>query len=230
MSITLNARTETVVLYQDDDMHRINDLSAAVMAAIAHRETARARRDELRERLADAPVSMGEESPLTELDELVEKAEEAATVAAEAHDAFVNEAADRAAKVKVRALPRKPWRSLKLKHPMRMVTTFQVVKDAEGNETSVPVENPHDEDVVHGFNIETMADDLVPVAVDELGQFATPADRDAFLDGLSDPDFSRIYSMAILLNSVGARAPKAGASSLLGLTGAEISTLRARSA
>lgn len=223
MSITLDTRTETVVLYQDDDMHRIDELAAQALAAVAHREEARARRDVLREQLEDAPRFGGDEDPVTALDALVEVADEAAKAAAEAHDTFVNEAAERAAKVKVRALPRKQWRALKLAHPMRVIATPETKTDATGTEVLVYTEQPHDDDQAYGFNTETMPDALVPPALDELGQFATPAARDAFIDGLSEPDFKRIYDWAVYLSDRSGRAPKAEASSLLAQIGAATS-------
>lgn len=103
--------------------------------------------------------------------------------AAKAHDEFVTEATPRAESIDMQPLPRKKWREIVTAHPPR-----------EGNDT----------DRFYGFNYETMGDDLVPASI------VAPeyAKADDFLDSLSDGQFSKLFSAAVLLNR-GGDAPKA---------------------
>lgn len=115
--------------------------------------------------------------------------------------------------VKLTALSRKAWRTLLAAHPPR-----QDVRDGEGEVTqSWP------EDRQAGFNTETIADPLVVVSVDLEGQFDTEDERHAFVDDLSDPAFSRLYSEAVRLNTEAGPDPKFSASSWLEQTSAVMS-------
>jgi hypothetical protein len=98
------------------------------------------------------------------------------------------EAKPRAVLVTVKALGRRQWRSLIEAHPPR-----------EGNR----------EDDMHGgiANINTLQDPLVVASITE-PEFPTPADRDDFLDALSDADFTSIFRAAFALNRVPGGDPK----------------------
>jgi hypothetical protein len=117
----------------------------------------------------------------------------AVNTAAKALNAFMDKANRRAAKVLIRPLPRKSraglpsYRDLVLKHPPR--------EDDE-------------RDKARGFNVDAMADDLVPHSIVD-GQFATTQQRDDFLDGLSEGYFTQIFWEAINLNERMSPDPKA---------------------
>lgn len=100
--------------------------------------------------------------------------------------AACEEAEPRAVIVVVKALGRRQWRSLVATHPVR-----------EGEK----------EDEALGVNAESFPDALVPPSIAE-PEWPTPADRDAFLDALSDADFNRIFRAAFVLNRVPADDPK----------------------
>jgi len=134
--------------------------------------------------------------------------------AAKAYDEFVAEAAERGVKVTLHAMGRKAWGELLAKHPVREET----VTDAEGVVTTTP----HELDSHYGFNYETLGDDLVPASIAP-GQFDTNAERDNFLDNLSDGEFSRLYSAAVPLNQSAGADPKARLSSRLVPTSVETS-------
>jgi hypothetical protein len=126
---------------------------------------------------------------------------EVKTRAAE-YDAAVAEAVERGQTVLVEALPRKTFRGLVVEHPPR---------------------EDNDQDANWGFNYETLCDALVPASLPLVdretaeAQFGSEAERQEFLESLSDGDFSRIYSAAIKVNQGGVPDPKASLSSRLGL-------------
>ena len=86
----------------------------------------------------------------------------------------------------VQALGRRQWRSLVAEHGPR---------DGEK------------EDEYLGVNADTFPDALVPLSLAE-PEFPSHADRDAFLDALSDADFNRLFRAAFTLNRVPADDPK----------------------
>ncbi len=184
MTEDLTRPYEDVYLWTPADRVHLNELQEALDSAFA---AAGAQ--------ADAPVLMSDESPNETVREL----------AAEL-DVFVTEAKTRARVVRMTALARRPWRALKAKHPIRMVS--HTTKNAEGVEETV--ERPHVVDEARGFNVETMADDLVPESIAFEGN---TTDRDAFLDGLSEPDFDSLYVAALRMNAAGFTPPKAEYSS-----------------
>lgn len=147
--------------------------------------------------MADAPQTMDEDAPEAEL-----------RAAAAAIDEFVTEAKSRARVVRMIALPRRKWRALKDAHPVRMVTTKTT--DAEGVESST--EKPNEADERHGFNVESIADELVAECLDP-SAFDTPGQRADFLDDLSEPDFDTLYGAALRVNIGGFAPPKAEFSS-----------------
>jgi len=140
-----------------------------------------ARIDELRGDLARAKLSSDGAKRVGDTDGDVAAARAALTLAYE-------EAKPRAVWITVKALGRHQWRSLLQEHPPR-----------EGN---------RDDDNYGGVaNISTLQDPLVVASIVE-PEWPTPADRDAFLDGLSDADFISIFRAAFTLNRTPGGDPK----------------------
>lgn len=184
---------EDAYLWTPADRLRLRELHEAMHSATITAVQAASSR----EAASDAPKTM-DEDPSTE----THAAELVARDAASELDEFITEAKTRARVVRMVALPRKPWRALKESHPIRMVETK--TKDAEGVETTA--EKPHQLDAVRGFNVETMADDLVAESIEFDGSNAA---RDAFLDSLSEPDFNSLYAAALNVNTGFFTPPKA---------------------
>lgn len=138
--------------------------------------------------------------------------------AAEAYDSFLAEAVERAEMVGITALPGRKWRELMASHPPRPAVT-----DDEGD-----VVQSFPQDQREGFNVETIAQPLVVASVD-LDQFDDEAEREAWVDDLDDPKFSRLYSAAVRINTRGGPDPKFSASSWLDQTSAVMSRLAAQS-
>lgn len=112
-----------------------------------------------------------------------------------AFDAFVDEAAERAVEVHLQAMGRKPFRALLSEHPARQV------EGADGK----PVD--HDDDVDYGANTETMFEPLMAASI-IAPEFDSPAERQAFLDDLSDGDSERLFATAFWLNRSPGGDPK----------------------
>lgn len=107
-------------------------------------------------------------------------------IAAREHDEFKREATERAVTVTVQALRRRQWRSLVDEHLPR--------KDAPVDER-------------FGVNLKTFPDALVPISITEPA-FDTPADRDDFLDSLSDQQFEDVFWAAFGVNRRGGADPQ----------------------
>lgn len=133
----LKPQTKTVVLYQGDDLARIDELQEAVASAISQGKPE-----------GDASATMDEADPSQD--------------AAKAHDDFVTEAETRAVKIEVQVLGRRQWRSLVAEHPPRMETK---TVPGEGDEPAKVTEVVHSDDATVGFNTESMADPLVAASV-----------------------------------------------------------------
>ncbi|HET7689336.1 MAG TPA: hypothetical protein VFK41_03090 [Nocardioidaceae bacterium] len=122
--------------------------------------------------------------------------------AAEEYDAFVLEATGRAVKVELQQLRHKLWRKLVLANPPR---------------------DDEEDDKEYGFDIDAMAEALLPYVDDEdpeqrtiiSPQFETREALQEFIDDLSHGDFQRLYSAAYLLNVDSGGDPKADMSSRL---------------
>lgn len=137
------------------------------------------------------------------------------TETVEAFDGFMDAAAERAMKVGLTALHRKEYRKLRNEHPPRMID------GPEGPTT-------HPEDFANGFNEETFGDVIVAACMvefatksenpDEIPTFGDRPAAEAFLDELSDGDFSQLYSAAVSLNQGVGPDPKVRLSSLLAPT------------
>lgn len=159
--IELKPRTKTVSLFQGDDLVRHEELLA---------EMERAARG-----ISGTSARLGDDPKV------------AARMAAEAFNAFKDEAEERAAKLEIRALGRKAWRDLVANHPAR---------------------GGDDADEAQGFNVDTFADDLIPACIVE-GQFPSVADRDAFLDDLPDGLWNLLYRECLTINQASGPDPKA---------------------
>lgn len=112
--------------------------------------------------------------------------ESSAEALAAKHDEFVAEAKGRAIMVELRALGRKQWRALVAANPPR-----------DGNE----------DDQAVGVDEDKFSEALVPASI-ATPAFERDADRDAFLDSLSDAQFSKLYITAFALNRTVAADPK----------------------
>lgn len=196
MSENPGRQYEDAYLWLPEDRAKLDQLQEALNAALSIADT-----------LAAAPRAMSQDSPA-----------EAARAAAVELDEFIKGAKARARVVRMVALPRTPWRALKAEHPIRMVETRE--KDAEGVETVT--EKPHQIDEIRGFNVESMADALVPESIDA-SEFRNAAEKEAFLEGLSEPDFDTLYGAALKVNVAGFTPPKAEYSSRIDRIIAEIS-------
>jgi len=189
MSTTITPRTASVLIYQGDDLERLSELRrAAELARVKHDDAKAAVRAEQR-----AATRIGD-GPSAESESEVVATTEVLTAAQSAYDEFVEGAAERAVEVRVKALGRRPFRSLMAEHPARKV------KDAEGKEST------HEDDEL-GVNVEEFPDPLAKASLVD-PTFDTPADRDAFLDNLSEGDFERLWQAAYWLNRSPGGDPK----------------------
>lgn len=142
----------------------------------------------LEERLEDAIKAAKDAPPLGMLDgDPVGDVRAALQAAKEAHDAYLADAETRAIKAVLHALPRKKYRALVNDHPPR-----------DGNEGDKGL----------GFNDETFGEVLVPLSLAS-PTFDTTAERDEFLDELSQGQFRLLYIQAFLLNTSNGADPKA---------------------
>lgn len=134
------------------------------------------RLNDLRETAAKLRAKANKIRKDTRPDEWTE-ADSVATAAEEAADQFAEEAQPRAVKVIMRSIGRKKWKALLKDHPPR-----------EGDES----------DKVARYNIDTAPEHTVPAC---LASPALPdAEREAFLDDLSDAQFDYLARVAHDLN------------------------------
>lgn len=164
----------------------------------------RRRLDELREDIQKAAA--------TDTPKRLNDTDSPTRAAVAAHEEFKKKALRRATHVKITALRGRDWRELLAVHPPR-----KDVLDDQGE-----VVESFAQDAQVGFNVETIARPLVVASID-LDQFDTNVERDEFVDDLSDPDFSRIYSEAVRVNTEAGEDPKWSASSWLEQTSAVMS-------
>jgi hypothetical protein len=197
MADTYERPTVTVPLFGGGDRQRIEELRAELMGAASNAVV--------------GPRLLSDTTPQISGD---------LQAKAEAHDAFVREATERARKVTIQALRRGDKRKLQDAHPPRMVTKTVTGDDGVARD----VEVPHEDDD-RGFNAETIADPLVLASI--RGAFDDDKAAQEFSDDLSDPHFNAIYSAAVRLNwEADATIPKAEASLLVERIIAAISTSR----
>lgn len=218
----LKPRRTTVVLFQGDDLDPIAQRLADVQRLAA--SSAR--------RIGD-PEVVG--------------------AASKSYDEFMDEATVRAVKVDLEAAPRKRYRALRNKHPVRMIPADPVDGTGGGSAGGQgPAKMvPHEDDEPWGFNFETFGDAVllgdptvevtpgdggVPPAIVRVysetdgvaPDCSTPDKLEAFLDGLADTEFSKLFSEAVMLNQGSLPDPKVRLSSLLDLTSGETSESPAR--
>lgn len=182
---TLKPRTATIPIYQGDDTERLAELRMAV--AIAERQAQVA---------ANAPRRGGDDDPQAAVNE-----------AQAAYDAFVDEAAERAVEVVVRAIGRRRFRDLVVAHPAR------VEKNDKGEHVT------HEDDVRYGVNVETFAPALLTYA--ESGEEGVrtilgPSEvvksptalRDFLDDDVTEGDYEKIFEVAYWINRAPGSDPK----------------------
>lgn len=181
---TLKPRTATIPIYQGDDSERLAELRMAV--AIAERQATQ----------STGPRRGGDPAPSEDV-----KAAQAA------YDAFVDEAAERAVEVVVRAIGRRRFRDLLAEHPARKV------KDDKGEEVT------HEDDAEYEVNAETFPPALLTFA--ESGEEGVrtiigPDDvlksptalRDFLDDDLTEGDYRKIFAVAYWINRTPGSDPK----------------------
>jgi hypothetical protein len=188
----LKPRQTVVPIFQGDDLDAMVDLRTAVESAALTQSSGRLGDDDGDNRFTDA---------------------------IRRHDAFMEEANARAAKVTLVALRNAAWRDMVAAHPPR-----EPVKDDAGD---VAEEWPQDEAV--GFNVDSIAHPLLLATLERAAEVAVEYGEEPQefgvddLDDLSDADYSRLVDRAIGLNDRPGPDPKARLSSLLGPTSSETS-------
>lgn len=198
---TLKPRTATIPIYQGDDTERLSELRMAV--AIAERQAEIKRQQH--ESSQGGPRRMGDKPATSSAD--VQEADAAILAAQDAYDAFVDEAAERAVEVQVRAIGRRRFRELVAAHPPRKV------KNSEGKEVT------HDDDAPYEVNVETFAPALLGFA--EAGEegvrtILAPAEavksakalEDFLEDDLTDGDYDKVFQVAYWINRAPGSDPK----------------------
>ena len=155
----LKPRTASVVIYQGDDLEQIADLHRAAEHAASRTE--------------------GSPNRLGDVDE--------SQAAKDAHDAFIEEAADRAVVVHLKMLGRRRFRDLMAEHP-----------PVKGN----------DDDEGFEVHVGTFADKFLPLSFVLVDGPEPVADVVGFLDELSDGDFDRLFATAYWLNRAPGSDPK----------------------
>lgn len=173
MSTTITRRTAMVVIYQGDDLARLGEL----------RQEA-----DLAQRLFEETTKSGTSRVGDGVDPKPAK---------DAYDAFIDEAAERAVEVRLSAIGRKHWRDLFEAHPPRETT-----ETVDGDERQVT----HVDDEPFGVNTRTFPEKLLAFSVDDVRtiaepEFSTPAERQAWLDDISEGDFDRLWTTAYYLNT-----------------------------
>lgn len=182
---TLKPRTATIPIYQGDDAEHLAELRMAV--AVAERQAMQSQ---------GAPRRGGDDDPA-----------EAVKAAQAAYDAFVDEAAERAVEVVVRAIGRRRFRDLVAAHPPR------TTKNDEGKDVT------HEDDEHLGVNVETFAPALLTFAEpgeDGVRTVIAPAEavksptalRDFLDDDVTDGDYEKLFTVAYWINRASGSDPK----------------------
>ena len=199
---TLKPRTATIPIYQGDDSERLAELRMAV--AVAERQVMLKRQQWEDSQRSAAPRRRGDDTPTAES---VEKAETAAQDARNAYDAFVDEAAERAVEVVVRAIGRRRFRELVTAHPPR------TEKNDKGEDVT------HADDAEYGVDMETFPPALLTFAEsgeegvrtivkpDEVTK-SPGALRDFLDDDVTEGDYERIFTVAYWINRAPGSDPK----------------------
>lgn len=188
----LNPRRATVVLYQGDDLDRLTELRRIKDAA-----ERRAEADE-----PEVAARFGDDEP-TEKTALPEQI---------AYDRAVDEARERALTVVIDTIGRTALRDLIAAHPPRRV-------QSRPGEDGATVEVDHPEDAGYEVNTSTFPeallcyfDDSDPDGIVQTiaePKFPTTAARTRFVNReLSDGDFERLWTLALLRNRTPSFNPK----------------------
>jgi hypothetical protein len=198
---TLKPRTNTIPIYQGDDTERLSELRMAVAVAERQAEIKRQQWSDSQggpRRVGDKPAVSAED---------VQAADAAVQAAEDAFDAFVDEAAERAVEVVVRAIGRRRFRDLVAAHPQRMV------KGDDGKES------PHPDDYGYGVNVETFApallgfaeageDGVRTILAPESATKSGKALEDFLDDDLTDGDYEKVFQVAYWINRAPGSDPK----------------------
>lgn len=169
MSTALSRRTASVILYQGDDFERLAELRQEADIATALAEQA----------ARDAAPRAGDDEPDSETAEVARRKQAV-------YDAFVDEAAERAVEVRLRAMRGKLFRKLVAEHPPR---------------------DDHDMDESYRLNTDTFPLQLLLECIEE-PQMSAGA-REEFIEDLSDGDYERLWITAYWLNRGTGGDPKA---------------------
>lgn len=173
---TIQRRTDVVTIYPGDYLARIRHLERQAEASQA--------------------AEAGGGITLDEAPDYLEIARE--------HDELVKEADERATHIKLQALPRRQWKALCKKHPVRTVEKDDVTEKVAREDAAVGVnEETFKEALVFGDTVE-IDGQMVPVR-----SIVEPALSTEELEELSDADFERVYLTAFALNRVTGGSPKA---------------------
>lgn len=220
MSITHNRPWTTVILFQGSDLDPLADRAAAYRRALVERVAAK----------SSAPLRVGDEDPDAEDGE-----SSPLQRAALEYDEYADASIERGTHVRLAAVARKVYGALLAEHPPRQPLRAVVIDNETGETTPGEVVEGYEQDGEVGFDVDGIAEPLIlgclrawdgwtdpdgnewtPVRPDdEARQFDTDADLVAFVDGLSEPEFSRLFSAAVQLNRGGGPDPKVRLSSLL---------------
>lgn len=191
----------TVLLYQGDDMDQLSHLRRKVLVA------------ERRADSASSTARMGDDG-------------QSLTEAQAEYDAFVDEAAERAVEVEIRAIGREFFRDLLAEHPPRMI-------ESEPDEDGKTTKSEHEDDVAWGVNTETYPQTLLTFrkwdeegGEDEQGEwvvtiakpeFASDAKVQRFVNRvLTEGQFDQLWTAAHLMNRSQSADPKVFARSTSG--------------
>lgn len=197
-------RTTSIVIYQGDDLERLGELRRE--ADIAERIAQEALDDAERQSVGVSRRA-GDPDPMVEARAAFDAAVKPSR---DAYDTFVDEAAERALVVEVRAIGRRRFRQLLAEHPARTVTR----KGDDGKET----EEVHEDDRMFSVNADTFPSALLAyIDPDDMTvrtitapDFKGRREVEAFLDDeLAEGDFDKLWISAYYLNRNVGADPKA---------------------
>lgn len=210
MSITHARPVTTVVLFQGTDLDPLEERRAAWQKAAVQQITGK------------APLRVGDDG-----EDDAGEPESPTDVKAREHDDFLDEALERATHVRLAAMARKAYGALLAEFPPRRDRKApDTVVDGE----TVPGEvlETFEQDAQYGFDVDGISEPLVlgcltaydedALPEGEAPQFEDADARQAFVDGLSEAEFSRVFSAAVKINRGGGPDPKVRLSSLLDRT------------
>lgn len=184
----LKPRSTTVLLYQGDDMDQLAHLKRKL--DYAERQAAQKAQDAK----DGAALRYGDD-----LEEDTSVAD-----AQREYDSFLDQAAERALEVELRAIGRRRFRDLLEAHPPRMV-------DSEPDEDGKIVKVEHEDDAGWGVDASTFPEALLCYRDDDVVTIAKPEFKNkgevkAFIDDdLTDGDYEQMWVAALMLN----RSPSA---------------------